>query len=599
MKKFDNSKRGFITYMFEIDPLTGEIDSNQITNSDHYSVLNRGNVIYFYEGQKNIYVGQTKHFFARHKQHIDEKNDSKSKKENKTFYSDGTYTKVFATFGKMITQGSLDDIERQMITYMTVDNESTGKHVDNGTAGNLVDAYNGQDDVLSDFISPFWNFLYSIEEVNTKELEQIKQSLLFKYSPFTKLTQDKANIIKEISQNPGNYVIEGLAGTGKTVILTNLVAALKKDYPNSRIAVVCKSNWVQIGKTIFDNYNMTNVDTTTALSLIRSKNHYDFVLVDEAHRLNRYYSKGNHIVQDIFKDKDGNYSDKYDELDMIAKQAKNIILFYDPSQSIRPNDIPTHKFADFLDQKNFTKKELNTEYRVQAGVTEPGMDSDDFMNGIQSFLQISDRPFNKNIFKSYLSNENAYFGIVESIEDLFSYLDNKELCYQNLQDRVLAGYGRKWLSKESKEKIAKEKKLAKKENRSPMNIEIQHDWIEGENQWDWNSTNENWISKKNSRNEIGSIHAIQGVDLDYAGVIISNDIDYRDGKVVGVQDKYFDKNGKFKSEDFDTEAFNDFIKNIYYVLLTRGIRGVRIYFENKNMENYFYNYMGIDKQVSK
>ena len=33
---------------------------------------------------------------------------------------------------------------------------------------------------------------------------------------------------------------------------------------------------------------------------------FDFLIVDEAHRLRRYYSKGNPFIQDIFKDKNGN-----------------------------------------------------------------------------------------------------------------------------------------------------------------------------------------------------------------------------------------------------------------------------------------------------
>lgn len=90
-----------------------------------------------------------------------------------------------------------------------------------------------------------------------------------------------------------------------------------------------------------------------------------------------------------------------------------------------------------------------------------------------------------------------------------------------------------------------------------------------------------------------SIHAISRIDLNYAGVIVSKDINYVNGKVIGNQDNYLDANGTFKKEDNNPEQFTEFIKNIYYVLLTRGINGVRVYFEDPSMREYFYEYMGI------
>ncbi|QFR70688.1 GIY-YIG nuclease family protein [Companilactobacillus paralimentarius] len=96
---------------------------------------------------KNVYVGQTKHFFSRHKQHVQESNHR---------YINGSYTKVIVVFGILINQLSLDDIEKKLITYITADYEDDrNMTVNNGTSGNESPAYQNQDEVLTDFINPF------------------------------------------------------------------------------------------------------------------------------------------------------------------------------------------------------------------------------------------------------------------------------------------------------------------------------------------------------------------------------------------------------------------------------------------------------------
>ena len=69
------------------------------------------------------------------------------------------------------------------------------------------------------------------------------------------------------------------------------------------------------------------------------------------------------------------------------------------------------------------------------------------------------------------------------------------------------------------------------------------------------------------------------------------------GKIIGIPENYKDRNGQYKSDDYSKEGFSNFIKNIYYVLLTRGIDGVRVYFEDKKMQQYFYDFMGINKEI--
>lgn len=561
---------------FEIKEFNIELNSGKIKETEDTKLSNRdkekltkGDVIYIYRGKRNLYIGQTKHFYERHKEHIREENRR---------YVDGTYTNVILAFGMLINQQSLDDIEKNLINYVTASYSGQSRViVDNGTKGNEPINYQNQEEVLSEFIDPFWKILFDKKYVPEAKLNVVKESILFKYSPFNELNYEKIHIIDHILKSDNNkHIISGLAGTGKTVLLTNLAARLYENYPEKKIAVVVKANFLKNAENIFKSYGIENIYVTTAYKLIKGKNKFDYILVDESHRLRRYYSKGNHVTQDIFKEKDRSEN----ELELLIKLTNNIILFYDSSQVIRPSDIVEKDYSDFIDKYNFESFELTKEYRINVNEENKIYTGDDFINGIRSFLQIDDKKmFNKDLFKSYLTNDDAYFGVVQSINELFDYLNYSENYDPYTQNRVVAGYTREWISNNKKNK-----------DRNDV-----FDWNEKGSHWKWNSTNENWIMKSNSRNEIGSIHAVQGLDLNYVGVVVSTDIFINeDGKLVGDQNNYKDRNGKYKIDDFNEEGFTTFIKNIYYVLFTRGIDGIRVYFEDQKMENYFYDFMGIE-----
>ncbi|MHA8110834.1 DNA/RNA helicase domain-containing protein [Lactobacillaceae bacterium Melli_B4] len=573
------SRYSFITKEFEIHKGTGQltpIPKNSINNDDE-RIIKDGNIIYVYHGKKNMYIGQTKNFEYRHKQHVRESNKR---------YVNGSYMEVMINFGRLINQGSLDDIEKQLITYVTADYEgSRSMNIDNSTSGNLSPSYGLSDEVYFEIIKPLWEKLYHKKYVKHENLSEIQKSILFKYSPFSSLPSDKVNIINEIANKNGNYLIRGLAGTGKTVVLTNLAALIHEKHKNASIGIVVKSNWRKNGQKIFKAYGVKNIHVLSAYQLISQKQHFDYILVDESHRLRRYYSKGDHNTQDIFKKASGEYDENTNELKLLGELTDNLTLLYDPTQTIRPNDIPKNDFEKYVYTHNFQTFTLEKEYRINAD-EHSNFTSEDFINGIQSFLQIDNQPFNKGLFQEYKNEPepqfNSYFGVVDSISELFDYLDYKEAYHPGTQNRVMGGYTREWESHKPKNKKIKE---------------YVFDWIEdAENnkQWQWNSTSENWINKKNSRKEIGSIHAVQGIDLNYTGVIISKDITVTDdGKIVAIKENYMDRNGKYKKEDFDEEGFNNFIKNIYYVLLTRAIDGIRVYFEDEKLRDYFMKYMNI------
>ena len=128
--------------------------------------------------------------------------------------------------------------------------------------------------------------------------------------------------------------------------------------------------------------------------------------------------------------------------------------------------------------------------------------------------------------------------------------------------RLLAGFAWPWQSKVGK---------------ADFDIEIEGIRLP------WNRRNYDWINSPTSSEEVGSIHTIQGYDLNYAGVIIGRDLFFNEEtqSVAFSRDNYFDKKGKENNPTLGLSYTDDdllqYVLSIYRVLLTRGIKGTYIY----------------------
>ncbi|MGC5223724.1 DNA/RNA helicase domain-containing protein [Micromonospora sp. DT81.3] len=108
----------------------------------------------------------------------------------------------------------------------------------------------------------------------------------------------------------------------------------------------------------------------------------------------------------------------------------------------------------------------------------------------------------------------------------------------------------------------------------------------------WNSKDTDWIDSPGSLQEVGSIHTVQGYDLNFAGVIIGPDLRYdsNSGQLFIDRDSYRDKKGSENNPRLGI-AFTDgdllqYIRNIYGVLLTRGVLGTYVYVCDPALRDY-------------
>ena len=112
----------------------------------------------------------------------------------------------------------------------------------------------------------------------------------------------------------------------------------------------------------------------------------------------------------------------------------------------------------------------------------------------------------------------------------------------------------------------------------------------------WNLGNSNtYAIDPDSINEAGCIHTTQGLEFEYVGVIIGNDLRYENGKLIVDITKRAKTDQSIKGikkllKENPEEAqriADEIVKNTYRTLMTRGQKGCYIYCTNKELSNYF------------
>ena len=84
-----------------------------------------------------------------------------------------------------------------------------------------------------------------------------------------------------------------------------------------------------------------------------------------------------------------------------------------------------------------------------------------------------------------------------------------------------------------------------------------------------------WATKPGGFDQVGCVYTAQGFEYDWSGVIIGPDLIARDGQTVTVRQA--NKDPEFKKRSVTDLQYEQHIRNIYKVLLTRGMVGTVIY----------------------
>ena len=541
-------------------------------------------VVYQIYNNQQIYIGETTNLKNRMNQHLANVEKSSLKHGSLKVVFDETFNKSAAL-----------DLESYLIQYFSGDGKF---RVLNRNDGMCDRDYYGRENYRKTF-EEIWNRLRELK-IADKTISEINNSELFKFSPYKSLNFEQLNVVTEIVQNIDEAitsnakslsVIDGDAGTGKTIVIMYLAKLLadlqsfdnKNDdiddesnfniffeleninqkFKNKSIALVIPQPSLcgRIRK-IFDKIDLgdANIKIFSPIQFGKSNDDFDITLVDEAHLLKvgvtgTLGKQVHEIDQKIF----GN-TDIHSELEWIMAKSKNVVMVFSDQQRIRPANISKSDILKYSDEYNMREYWLKTQMRSLGGKK--------YIDYIHDILSNDLRPTQKEIFKDFEAK------IFTNIQDFVAAMQKRESEYG--LSRMVAGFAWKWSSKEDKREY-----------------DIRIDGME----FRWNSTQNNWIGSKNAPEEVGSIYTVQGDDLNYVGIIIGNDLLYRNGKLIFNRDACADSGAMKRSqrqvannEQISEDDMLEQILRTYRILMNRAVKGVYIYACDEELKHYLTDY---------
>jgi len=327
-------------------------------------------------------------------------------------------------------------------------------------------------------------------------------------------------------------IIQGAAGTGKSVVLMELVRQYMTDKRYKTSLVV---NHPELYKAYQDlaesipNMKVKTIRRPTSLINDAQKNHkqYDIIFVDEAHLL---YSKSEPYAH---------YRGQ-NQLTDLMNLAKVVVVVYDFEQVFQSKmywdkdllfkTIGSHPHKQF---------DMNFQYRMVA--------SDEQVAWMDDLS--AEKPL-----KPFPDNSDFEFKTFDTAGELFENIKkrNKEVG----MSRVVATSG-----------------FPRIDGRH--NVEMDTFSLP----WDeWDPQRTHWAKREGSITQVGTIYTLQGFDLNYVGMIIGPSFGYdkQSDTMTIIPEKYSHKEifKKRKDIQFSQEEYKTFIANVLNVLMKRGKYGL-------------------------
>ena len=422
----------------------------------------------------------------------------------------------------------------------------------------------GDSDRLAAFIAKYIkkgnpDVLYHIDQgriVPSKSLQDSLTAMLKGNQEFTMIDDQKIvyeraiEIVKKKADKKQVYIIHGGPGTGKTVLAINMLVAILNLSKN--VMYVTKNSaprQVYRKKLADGKYRKVYIDNLFkgSGSFVESeKDELDCLIVDEAHRLN---------------EKTGMFQKGENQIKEIINAAKVSIFFVDDYQMVTTKDIGS---TDEI------KKWCHV---YEADIYEDTLLSQFRCNGSDSYLSWLDNVLEINCEATDEFDYDYDIRICDTPEQVRNLIFEKNKI--NNKSRLVAGYCWNWI----------------REGRNKTDI---YDIQIGNFEMSWNlGSSTTWAIDPESVNEIGCIHTCQGLEFDYVGVIIGEDLRYQDGiitdftKRANTDQSIKGLKGLYKRDKEKALRIADrIIKNTYRTLLTRGQKGCYIYCVDEDLKNY-------------
>lgn len=405
--------------------------------------------------------------------------------------------------------------------------------------------------------------LYEIDNGRIKPSKSLQDAIvgMLESSPEFNLIDDQKVVFERIMElsrqceRDGKkrvLIATGGPGTGKTVIAMNLLARLTQE---GVFVQYCSKN--SAPRTVYakklkgrrTKSSIDNMFKGSGAYMEAPRNAVGVVLADEAHRLN---------------EKSGLYGNQgVNQIHEIIHAARLSVFFIDECQRVTVKDIGSVgeiKRWAAVNGAEVHEEELTSQFRCNG--------SDGYLAWLDDVLEI---------------RETANYDI-EGIDYDFEVLDSPDEMRQKViernqgsnKSRILAGYCWNW----------------PRAGRADTNT---HEITIGDFEISWNlDGGEAFALSPTFINEAGCIHTTQGLEFEYVGVIIGDDLRYEGDHVVtdytkrAGTDQSIKGLKKMEREDpkHALKLADEIIKNTYRTLMTRGMKGCYVYATDPNLRSY-------------
>jgi len=355
--------------------------------------------------------------------------------------------------------------------------------------------------------------------------------------------------------NKNVLIVEGGPGTGKYVVAINLLVELNRNgIMTQYVSKTSAPRDVYFEKltSVKKKVELKSLFVGSGSFMSTPQNSLATLLIDEAHRLT---------------ERTGFLKRGVNQIKEILNASFCSVFFIDENQRVHIDDYGEsfliEKFANELNIK-VHKLQLLSQFRCNG--------SDGYLAWLDNLLQIRETANTSLLELDY----DFDFQVFDSPKELQQLIYEKNKISNKA--RLVAGYCWEWKSKKDK---------------SAMDIEFpEHDF---RMKWNLGDYGGKWIIEPDSVTEVGCIHTAQGLEVDYIGVIIGDDLIVRNGDVLvdprkrAKEDRsVFGWKRRLKMEPIETKGLlRAIIKNTYRTLMTRGMKGCYVYCTDDETREYF------------
>ncbi|WP_460543860.1 DNA/RNA helicase domain-containing protein [Glycomyces halotolerans] len=345
-----------------------------------------------------------------------------------------------------------------------------------------------------------------------------------------------------LAERKAAVIVHGRPGTGKTAVALKLAG---ESFRQGR------GVYYWVWQTAFREALVRHSGLTTndAKQLFRSPREKkitersmrlsaDISICDEAHRLEKRTSLQSHRRET-------------DQIDDILSTSMVHVFFVDDDQQVKMTEIGTvDRLREDLESRGVTVFEIELTTQVRSGGVKAYVDWVRRLVGLEPEtpglweqredfrLWVAEQPDEVERILHALAEERERYRITAGI------------CWDSTDD----GYGSvtigDWSRQWNLKKAAEDGPEAKR--------------------WAWDTGG--W-------RQIGCVHTAQGLEWEWAGAIIGRDLIWRGSHAVPVLENNTDL-PSYRTREDDRRRAEKLLRNAYYILMTRGMRGMVIYAED-------------------